>query len=48
MAQATETIITDPEISRLADLFPGYEYFKIADYFDTDRVTAMNLNYNAR
>ena len=48
MAQATETIITDREISRLADLFPGYEYFKIADYFDTDRVTAMNINYNAR
>ena len=48
MAERTETVITDREISRLADVFPGYEYFKIADYFDTDRVTAMNINYNAR
>ena len=46
--ERSETIIIDREISRLADLFPGYDYFKIADFFDTDRVTAMNINYNAR
>ena len=45
--QATETILADREISRLADAFPMAEYFNICDYLEMDRITAMNVNHNA-
>ena len=48
MAEASSTIITDRELSKLAGLFPAPEYLVTADYLEIDRVTALNISHNLR